>query len=509
MTAFASYTDATCLEHFPTVHLTRFSLTQALTCGVKTVISTNRASSSIVSVPETNSILPNGQLKIGINLPLLARRFRYLRLVGEGTSAQVILAEDTHSHKRKLVVIKILKRHFAAAGHKELRALRFLHNREAAWQSGLVRLLSGFTHTGHVCLVLERLHGSLLDYVVHSARLHPSEALHDLRKIATQLLGCLALMHSKGVVHADIKPENILLTSPPESGNVGVKLIDLGNCFSPTGTDTSRISFEMQTLPFRAPEALTGGACGTGIDVWSLGCVLAEVALQRPLFPITTTSELMHQMTAQLGPLPLSMRSHSPAQASAPPASTAQASPIMGLQQTLGELARGAVQTPGVVRAWNGVTRLLETMTPGSEVRPPVPSLSEALLAVGLPQRPLTTHHPQLALPSAQLSPPVIAQHQQHLDQQQQQHRHRASQQKVSTEAAVIEQEEGQPGEGRANLPSWISPKPEQDHSSQQESHVSPSHVSQSPDSSSSHGLAASVQSGAGYSTIAADSRQA
>lgn len=39
-----------------------------------------------------------------------------------------------------------------------------------------------------------------------------------------------------------------------ESGNVGVKLIDLGNCFSLTGTDTSRISFEMQTLPFRAPE---------------------------------------------------------------------------------------------------------------------------------------------------------------------------------------------------------------------------------------------------------------
>lgn len=71
---------------------------------------------------------------------------------------------------------------------QELRALRFLHNREAACQSGLVRLLSGFTHTGHVCLVLERLHGSLLDYVVHSARLHQSEALHNLRKIATQLL---------------------------------------------------------------------------------------------------------------------------------------------------------------------------------------------------------------------------------------------------------------------------------------------------------------------------------
>ncbi|KAA6427815.1 MAG: dual specificity tyrosine-phosphorylation-regulated kinase 2-like [Trebouxia sp. A1-2] len=110
-----------------------------------------------------------------------------------------------------------------------------------------------------------------------------------------------------------------------ESGNVGVKLIDLGNCFSLTGTDTSRISFEMQTLPFRAPEALTGGACGAGIDVWSLGCVLAEVALQRPLFPITTISELMHQMTAQLGPLPPSLRSLLPAQAS--PIMVAQAAP--------------------------------------------------------------------------------------------------------------------------------------------------------------------------------------
>lgn len=43
-------------------------------------------------------------------------------------------------------------------------------------------------------------------------------------------------------------------------------------------------------------QALLGGACGPGIDVWSLGCVLAEVALQRPLFPVATTAELKHQV---------------------------------------------------------------------------------------------------------------------------------------------------------------------------------------------------------------------
>ena len=45
-------------------------------------------------------------------------------------------------------------------------------------------------------------------------------------------------------------------------------------------------------------QALLGGACGTGIDVWSLGCLLAEVALQRPLFPVATTAELTHQVTS-------------------------------------------------------------------------------------------------------------------------------------------------------------------------------------------------------------------
>ncbi len=71
---------------------------------------------------------------------------------------------------------------------QEMRALRFLHAKEAAYHCGLVRLMSGFTYFGHVCLVLERLHGSLLDYVVHSASLQRSMALHNLRKIAVQLL---------------------------------------------------------------------------------------------------------------------------------------------------------------------------------------------------------------------------------------------------------------------------------------------------------------------------------
>lgn len=85
-------------------------------------------------------------MKVGVDLPLLSRRFRYLRLLGEGMSAQVccsfwhaqlslcwsrhagfmmwlralqvILAEDTSGQKTKVVVIKVLKRHFGTVGQK-------------------------------------------------------------------------------------------------------------------------------------------------------------------------------------------------------------------------------------------------------------------------------------------------------------------------------------------------------------------------------------------------------
>lgn len=71
---------------------------------------------------------------------------------------------------------------------QEACALRFLQARNAASDGGLVKLSSAFMYCGHVCLVLERLHGSLLDYVVHSASLCKAQALQNLRKIAVQLL---------------------------------------------------------------------------------------------------------------------------------------------------------------------------------------------------------------------------------------------------------------------------------------------------------------------------------
>jgi len=82
------------------------------------------------------------------------------------------------SPKRKAELQNILQ---------EVRALRYLHARGPASMS-VVKLLGTFTHAGHLCLVLEQLYGSLLDYVSHSSTLAPAVQLTNLRQIAFQLM---------------------------------------------------------------------------------------------------------------------------------------------------------------------------------------------------------------------------------------------------------------------------------------------------------------------------------
>ena len=112
---------------------------------------------------------------------------------------------------------------------------------------------------------------------------------------ARQTLTALHVLSSVGIIHTDVKPENILLATP-----TAVKLIDLGSaCF-----ENYPLHTYIQSRHYRAPEVVLGARYTQAIDMWSFGCVVAELFLGAPLFPAESEYELVAQFVALLGPPP-------------------------------------------------------------------------------------------------------------------------------------------------------------------------------------------------------------
>jgi dual specificity tyrosine-phosphorylation-regulated kinase 2/3/4 len=99
-----------------------------------------------------------------------------------------------------------------------------------------------------------------------------------VRKFTHSILQCLDALYKNKIIHCDLKPENILLK---QQGRSGIKVIDFGSsCY-----EHQRIYTYIQSRFYRAPEVILGAKYGMPIDMWSLGCIIAELLTGYPLFP--------------------------------------------------------------------------------------------------------------------------------------------------------------------------------------------------------------------------------
>uniref|UniRef100_A0A2R8NBZ2 mitogen-activated protein kinase n=1 Tax=Callithrix jacchus TaxID=9483 RepID=A0A2R8NBZ2_CALJA len=122
-----------------------------------------------------------------------------------------------------------------------------------------------------------------------------------VRCIFSQLLRATRFLHSGHIVHRDQKPSNVLLDA-----NCTVKLCDFGLARSlrdlPEGPEGQALTEYVATRWYRAPEVLLSSHRYTlGVDMWSLGCILAEMLRGKPLFPGTST---LHQLELILETIP-------------------------------------------------------------------------------------------------------------------------------------------------------------------------------------------------------------
>uniref|UniRef100_A0A672N400 non-specific serine/threonine protein kinase n=1 Tax=Sinocyclocheilus grahami TaxID=75366 RepID=A0A672N400_SINGR len=208
----------------------------------------------------------------------VSNSYEVLEFLGRGTFGQV--AKCWKRGTNEIVAIKILKNHpsYARQGQIEVSILSRLST-ENADEFNFVRSYECFQHKNHTCLVFEMLEQNLYDFLKHS-KFSPL-LLKCIRPVLQQVATALMKLKSLGLIHADLKPENIMLVDPIRQP-YRVKVIDFGSA-----SHVSKVlcSTYLQSRYYRAPEIILGLPFCEAIDMWSLGCVIAELFLGWPLYP--------------------------------------------------------------------------------------------------------------------------------------------------------------------------------------------------------------------------------
>ncbi|XXQ34927.1 Protein kinase domain-containing protein [Plasmodiophora brassicae] len=232
---------------------------------------------------------------------LLHKRYAVVSELGQGTFSRIVKCRDLYWPRERFVAVKIHNEDCAYIGQQELLHLLTLNSSSRSVRfCSVVEVLDAFDHGRHVCIVLECLGPSL--HMISARRRMP---IDRVRKIALRLVGALAFLKNLNVIHADMKPENVLLADAKGQSSK-VRIVDFGNAIHPADASAYFDDFNLQSMFYRAPEVLFGMRDFTfPIDMWSLGCIVAELVSGRPLFPAVNPTTLLEQMQDLLGPIPV------------------------------------------------------------------------------------------------------------------------------------------------------------------------------------------------------------
>ncbi|XP_065081156.1 serine/threonine-protein kinase PRP4 homolog isoform X2 [Ochlerotatus camptorhynchus] len=202
---------------------------------------------------------------------VLDNRYVVANYTGQGVFSTVVRARD-QARGNALVAVKIIRNNeiMHKTGLRELETLKKLNDTDPEDRYHCLRLYRHFFHKQHLCMVLEPLSMNLREVLKKYGK---NVGLHikAVRSYTQQLLLALKLLKKSGILHADIKPDNILVND----NNLVLKLCDFGSASSITDND---ITPYLVSRFYRAPEIILGLPYDYGIDMWSAGCTIYELA---------------------------------------------------------------------------------------------------------------------------------------------------------------------------------------------------------------------------------------
>jgi serine/threonine-protein kinase PRP4 len=241
---------------------------------------------------------PDGYLRI-IQREVLDGRYSIQTSLGKGVFASVVLAEDLQTDTK--VAIKIARNNdtMLKAAQHEVRFLTLLQDRDATGRVPIIRLLHTFTHKKHFCLVFESLESDLRELLKRHGR-NTGLDISAVRLYARQMFMALHHLEQAEVLHADLKPDNILV----HQDNQYIKLCDLGSAmFLRDATVTDMLVSRF----YRAPEIMIGMPHSYAIDMWAIGCTLFELYTGKILFNGQDNNRMLRMIQECRGKIPSRM----------------------------------------------------------------------------------------------------------------------------------------------------------------------------------------------------------
>ncbi|GJM86552.1 hypothetical protein PR202_ga02421 [Eleusine coracana subsp. coracana] len=238
----------------------------------------------------------NSDLILYVNLELINkksdRRYVVQEMLGQGTFGQVAKCWDTKTNTH--VAVKVIKNQpaFYQQAIIEVSLLSMLNNNfDPDDQHHIVRMLDYFLCQNHLCITFEMLGNNLYELLKRNGL--RGLRMKFVRSFTRQILDALIVMKDAGIIHCDLKPENILITQTVKTA-AGVKVIDFGSACREGKTIYTYIQLGH----------LTNARYDTAIDMWSLGCIVAELYIGLPLFPGASEYDVISRVIEILGVQP-------------------------------------------------------------------------------------------------------------------------------------------------------------------------------------------------------------
>ncbi|SRX93657.1 Transmembrane serine/threonine-protein kinase D PknD (protein kinase D) (STPK D) [Mycobacterium tuberculosis H37Rv] [Mycobacterium shimoidei] len=224
--------------------------------------------------------------------------YQLKRLLGRGGMGEVYEAEDARKHR--VVALKLISEQYSNSPEFRARMQREADTAGRLTEPHVVPIHDYGEINGQFYVDMRLIDGtSLRDIVVRDGPLPPARAVAIVRQIAA----ALDAAHANGIMHRDVKPENILVTA-----NDFAYLVDFGIARAATDPGLTQTGTAIGTYRYMAPERFSGDEVSYPADVYALACVLAECLTGAPPYRANSIEQLVAAHLMQPIPRPSETR---------------------------------------------------------------------------------------------------------------------------------------------------------------------------------------------------------